>query len=183
MSNDRPNAGCAPEDALFYKHLLDRLNDGVYFVDHERHITYWNQGAAKLTGFAAEEAMGRHCHDDFLCHVDRSGERLCTNKCPLSATITDGESREAFVFLRHKAGHRVSVHVRVAPIYEHSRVIGAVEIFNDSSDRESAQRRAEHLQKLAFLDPLTRVANRRYLEIRLQSAIQELPFRSIRLAY
>jgi len=173
MSNDSPHAGCASEDTQFYKRLLDRLNDGVYFVDHERRITYWNEGAAKLTGFAAEEAMGRYCHDDFLCHVDRSGERLCTNKCPLSTTITDGQSREAFVFLRHKDGHRVPVHVRVAPIYEHSRVIGAVEIFNDNSDRESVQCRAEHLQKLAFLDPLTQVANRRYLEIRLQSAIQE----------
>lgn len=173
MSNDSNDADRVSEDALFYKRLLDRLNDGVYFVDQDRRITYWNEGAAKLTGFVAEEAMGRYCHDDFLCHVDRAGERLCTNGCPLSATITDGESREAFVFLRHKDGHRVPVHVRVAPIFEQSRVIGAVEIFNDNSDRESAQRRAEQLQKMAFLDPLTHVANRRYLDIRLQSAIQE----------
>ncbi len=161
------------EDTLFYKRLLDRLNDGVYFVDQDRRITYWNEGAAKLTGFVAQEAVGRHCHDDFLCHVDRKGERLCTSKCPLSATIADGESREAFVFLRHKNGHRVPVHVRVAPIFERDQLIGAVEIFNDNSARESAQRRAEQLQKLAFLDPLTEVANRRYLEIRLQSLMQE----------
>jgi PleD family two-component response regulator len=78
-----------------------------------------------------------------------------------------------FVFLRHEDGHRVPVHVRVAPIFEQSRVIGAVEIFNDNSARESAQRRAQQLEKLAFLDPLTKVANRRYLKIRLQSVLRE----------
>src|ERR1700675_1987517 len=102
MPKETSDALYGPEDDRFYKRLLDRLNDGVYFVDQERRITYWNEGAAKLTGFPMEEAVGRQCYDDFLCHVDRSGGRLCTSKCPLSATITDGKSREAFVFLRHK---------------------------------------------------------------------------------
>ena len=34
----------------FYKELLDNLSDGVYFVDGERRITYWNKGAERITG-------------------------------------------------------------------------------------------------------------------------------------
>ena len=29
----------------FYKNLLDNLYDGVYFLDSDRKITYWNKGA------------------------------------------------------------------------------------------------------------------------------------------
>lgn len=173
MSDHKQDSTSKPQDALFYKHLLDKLNDGVYFVDVDRRITYWNEGAARLTGFSAQEAAGRHCHADFLCHVDGSGEKLCTTRCPLSATIADRTPREAFVFLRHKDGHRVPVHVRVAPLMDGSSVIGAVEIFNDDSHRELAERRAQELRKLAYLDPLTKLANRSYLEIRLKTALQE----------
>jgi diguanylate cyclase (GGDEF)-like protein/PAS domain S-box-containing protein len=171
VSNQDHGAGLL--DPLFYKRLLDHLNDGVYFVDSDRRITYWNEGAQRLTGYSPEEAVGRRCHDDFLCHVNREGERLCTNGCPLSATIADGETRDAIVFLRHKDGHRVPVRVRVAPIADASGVIGAVEIFNDDSEREATRRRAQQFEQMAFLDPLTRVANRRYLEIRLQALLKE----------
>lgn len=72
MTNEDKGGNLAPHDARFYKRLLDRLNDGVYFVDRNRRITYWNEGSARLTGFSAEEAVGRNCQDDFLCHVDNS---------------------------------------------------------------------------------------------------------------
>jgi len=32
----------------FYKELLDSLADGVYFVDMNRCITYWNKAAERL---------------------------------------------------------------------------------------------------------------------------------------
>ena len=37
-----------PTDPAFYKDLLDRMSDGVYFVDRERRILYWNQGATGI---------------------------------------------------------------------------------------------------------------------------------------
>ena len=96
--------------------LLDSLFDGVYFVDKERRIQYWSQGAKHLTGYSASEAVGRYCFDNFLVHVDECGCALCLTGCPLASTIADGDRREADVYLRHKLGHRVPVTVRVAPI-------------------------------------------------------------------
>ncbi len=29
----------------FYQALLDNIADGIYFVDRDRRITYWNKGA------------------------------------------------------------------------------------------------------------------------------------------
>ncbi len=161
-------------DPEFYKRLLDSLHDGVYFVDWERRITYWNEGAARITGFTARDVVGNLCFDNLLSHVDGKGRQLCAGHCPLSATMEDGHAREAQVFLRHRGGHRVPVQVRVSPLLSREgKVVGAVEIFNDDSASESIKRRAEELEQMAFLDPLTRAANRRYLEIRLQTALRE----------
>ena len=45
----------------FHEKLLDNLYDGVYFVDQNRRITYWNHGAETLTGYPASEAVGKEC--------------------------------------------------------------------------------------------------------------------------
>jgi PAS domain S-box-containing protein len=45
----------------FHEKLLDTLREGVYFVDRERRIQYWNKGAELLTGYAASEVVGKLC--------------------------------------------------------------------------------------------------------------------------
>jgi PAS domain S-box-containing protein len=66
-----------PSDPRFYKELLDHMSDGVYFVDRDRRILYWNEGAFRLSGYTAQELVGKSCQDDILCHIDYEGKRLC----------------------------------------------------------------------------------------------------------
>ncbi|MDR3775084.1 MAG: sensor domain-containing diguanylate cyclase [Terracidiphilus sp.] len=163
-----------PTDPAFYKDLLDHMSDGVYFVDRDRRILYWNEGAQRLTGYKAEEMMGRQCQDDLLCHVDGAGRRLCQEGCPLSASVEDGAPHEASVFLRHKLGRRVPVNVRVQPMRDaKGDIIGAIEIFNDDSAQHAVRRRAEALQRIAFLDHLTQLPNRRFLEMTVRTVLSE----------
>ena len=165
--------GAATE--TFHKKLLDNLYDGVYFVDTDRTITYWNRGAERLTGYTANEAVSRHCFDNFLMHVDKAGCALCLDGCPLSKTLADGEHRETELFLRHKLGHRVPVQVRIEPIQStNGSTVGAVEIFTDISAVKKLERLAGHLQDLAYYDSLTHVANRRHIEMKVQQALQEV---------
>lgn len=160
--------------AEFYKELLDHMSDGVYFVDRNRRILYWNQGATRLTGFRPEDIVGRCCADDTLCHVDAAGKELCKNGCPLSASMQDGVSHEADVFLRDKHGHRVPVSVRVRPIRaQDGSIIGAVEVFNDISVQYAERVKADEMERLAFLDPLTLLPNRRYLEMALEAQLEK----------
>src|SRR5512138_459514 len=98
----------------YFKVLLDNLYDGVYFVDRDRRITFWNKGAERLTGFSKQEADGRSCHDNFLTHIDENGRHLCLSGCPLAETIQDGRQRECDLFLHHKDGHRLPVSIRVS---------------------------------------------------------------------
>jgi len=46
MQADRRASDFAPKtDPEFYRQLLDHIADGIYFVDRERRIHYWNKGA------------------------------------------------------------------------------------------------------------------------------------------
>ena len=161
-------------DSTFYQQLLENMTEGVYFVDLDRRITYWNGAAETISGFSKDEVVGRRCFENMLRHVDEAGKDLCTDGCPLAATIADGKEREVDVFLFNQSGYRVPVRVNAAPIRDASGAItGAVERFIDSSERIAALERIEELRDLAYLDPLTRIGNRRFAENALTTHMDE----------
>jgi len=164
-----------PADNKFLLQLLEEVDEGVYFTDQQRLITFWNKGAERISGYSKREVLGSKCSDNVLMHIDHQGQALCTGMCPLAKTLLDRQTRLADVFLHHKDGHRVPVRVRVFPIMDASQqVTGAAELFSDSSDKLDLQSRMEELQELAMIDHLTGVANRRITESYLQSRLEEL---------
>jgi diguanylate cyclase (GGDEF)-like protein/PAS domain S-box-containing protein len=166
----------------FYETLLDNLSDGVYFVDRERRITFWNKAAERITGFAKSEVLGKRCADNLLRHVDNRGNSLCEGACPLSYSLRDGLKRSASVFLHHKKGYRLPVAIGVAPITgNRDEIIGAVEIFHDDSATVAALEKIKDLEGLAYLDGLTRIPNRTYLQTFIVSQFNE--FRRLGLPF
>ncbi|GAB4526350.1 MAG: sensor domain-containing diguanylate cyclase [Anaerolineales bacterium] len=164
----------------FYRSMLDHLFDGVYFVDTQRRILYWNQGAARITGFKAEEVMERQCYENILQHVDINGKRLCQGDCPLLHCMQDGQPHQAEVYLHHKDGHRVPILVRSAPLRDETgKIVGAVETFSDNTTLFSALQRLNRLQIEALTDPLTGIGNRRFLDIKMESAVREFQMHNI----
>lgn len=110
--------------------LLEELDEGIYIVDRERRILYWNRGAEKITGYLAQEVIGRTCQSELLMHCDLEGNVLCGSGCPLAGVIEDGAPREVTVFLRHRDGHRLPVHVRARPLRDsQGHIAGALELF------------------------------------------------------
>ncbi|MCB2182680.1 MAG: GGDEF domain-containing protein [Desulfobulbaceae bacterium] len=161
-------------DKATYVRIIENLHDGLYFVDKNRTITFWNKAAERISGFSADDVLGKSCSDNILTHVDREGNNLCWDMCPLAATLADQTPRESQVYMHHKDGHRILVSIRVTPLIDtDGRIVGGIELFSDISSQEFNEVRIKELEKLALLDNLTQLANRNYITQELQARFAE----------
>ncbi len=160
----------------FCKNLLDSLYEGVFTLDGEGRITYWSKGAEKITGYKSEEVLGTRCSDNVLVHVDERGASLCgTEDCPFVKAIIKGGAPHREIYLLHKEGHRVPVLVSAVSMKDgNGHIVGAVETFIDYSPKVAAYADIEELRKMALIDPLTELGNRRYLEVQLNGKLEEM---------
>jgi PAS domain S-box-containing protein len=134
--------------------ILDSLGEGVYVCDRDRRIVYWNKSAEQITGWRAEDVIGRRCLDNVLCHEDKDGRRLCGEEhCPLHRSMITGASSTVplIVFAQGKGGQRIPMQVTVAPIHDDSgAVVGGVETFREMSAVLNDLMRAKQIQTLSL---------------------------------
>ena len=164
--------------SAFYERQLDNMQEGAS-LKRERKMTTWNEGAGGLAGFAdagfsQEEVLGKECGDSILACVDEAGKALSGNGGPVDGVMVDGESALAEFYLRQKRGYRSPVSVRALPIRNSAGIIvGAVEVFSDSTVKLKFDKRVTELEQLAFRDPLTGLPNRRYIELKVEHGLQD----------
>lgn len=85
---------------------------------------------------------------------------MCGDACPLIDCMRDGQPREAAVYLRHRAGHRVPVCVRAIPLRDAvGTIVGAAEIFEEHHVVPESDRRPDELGKHGCLDESTALPN------------------------
>lgn len=157
-----------------FKKIIDDIHDGLYIVDRNRTITFWNRAAERITGFSKNEVLGRNCCDAILSHVTGKGDAPDARRCPLAETMRDGTMREAASFLHHKNGKKVPVTIRASTLTDAlGQVVGGVELFTDISTRLYHERKVRQLQRMTLLDPLTQLANRTCIEQELERRFDE----------
>lgn len=162
-------------DPVIPPDFLEHLYDGVYILGRDQKIEYWNQAARRIAGYSFPEVLGKTCHDHILTHLSDEGQNLChTPLCPIDRAFQDKQPYETQAYLQHKEGHRVPVDIRTIPIRDESgQVIKVIEIFREQLLPESIQQKIAELEKLALLDTLTGLANRRFAEITIVSRLAE----------
>jgi two-component system, cell cycle response regulator len=145
------------------KVLFNHFHEAIYIVDVNRKFLFFNEMASEISGFSQEEMHGLFCYDNKLNHIDDFGNHLCFNGCPLVESMEKDKVSDHFVYLHHKNGHRVRVHVRAIPFKEDGVIVGAVEVFTDETQKNLMQQELEIQKNISLLDPLTGLFNRRFL--------------------
>ena len=159
----------------YYKNLLDNLHDGMLCVDSHKKIVFWNKSAEKLTGYTEKEVLGKIISDEVMAHFDENGKRLNEDQCYLQQVLDKGKSCKTDFYFQHKKGHFVPVSARISPIKDNrSKVSGAVQIFSDITTEIATQQAIIQLEKQAMIDPLTGLANRRYIDTVLDNKVDEV---------
>jgi len=152
-------------DLATLRKMFDQFHEAIYIVDTERRILYFNPIAVELSGFSCEEMEHSFCYDNKLNHIDEQGNRLCLAGCPLVESIKFDRTEDHSVYMQHKKGHRVGVHVRTIPHHDLSGAVdGVIEVFSQISNQNLILEELKIREALAYIDPVTNTFNRHYLK-------------------
>jgi len=154
----------ASEDSLrTFKAIVDSTDDAIISKTLTGIITSWNQGAARLFGYRAEEAIGKPMQ--MLIPADRSNEET-----EILARITRGERVDHLETVRlHKDGRMIDISMTISPILNSGgKVMGASKIARDITERKHLE---AQIKQMAHYDVLTNLPNRRLLNDRLSQAM------------
>jgi len=106
--------------------LLQTIPTGLFLVDTNKIIVYWNTEAQRITGYTADEAVGRHCSflDGDPCRMD----------CGLFSETVPKPDIGLTCSFQHKDGRTIALTKNVDLLRDDTgNVIGGVEAFVDIS--------------------------------------------------
>lgn len=139
--------------------ILNAAGEGIYGVDREGRATFVNPAAERMLGWKAEDLVGRNIHE-LIHHSRKDGSTYPAEKCHIFAAFHDGKSRhvDTEVFWRSD-GCCIPVDYTSTPMLEEGRIVGAVVIFRDISERQEAEEKLR-----AALEEVGRLKTRLELE-------------------
>jgi len=146
-----------------FKLIIDSSDDAIISKNLNGIVSSWNNGATKMFGYTAEEMIGQSLSR--IIPKERLHEEVA-----ILAKISGGEIIEHFETQRiNKQQHVIDVSVTLSPIYSFDgSIIGASKIARDITKTKKAEK---EIQRIAFYDTLTGLANRRLIEDRLQGML------------
>jgi PAS domain S-box-containing protein len=167
--------------------VLDSVCDGIYGVDLEGNCTFVNRSMKSITGWQAEDLIGRNQHQ-MLHHTHADGTPHRSDECPVYQTFQSNEPRfvEDDLFWK-KDGSGFPVEYSSTPMHDHKgETVGSVVVFRDISERKQAEEEVRrHQAELAHMarlntmgemasgiahelnQPLTAIATNAYASIQM----------------
>lgn len=153
---------------------FDHAIEGVIITDSRARIQHVNPAFVDITGYTAEEVMGK------TPRILRSDHHDQAFYDAMWASIADKDRWQGEVWNRRKNG---SVYLQWLTINcvrdTQGRIENYVSIFHDLSEMQAKE---EEIQHLVHHDPLTGLGNRHLLNERLQHAVRQAKNQEERLA-
>jgi PAS domain S-box-containing protein len=118
--------------------ILDSIADGVFTVDLNWNISYFNHSAELITHISSSEAVGQKCWEIF-----RSS--LCDGSCALKQCQQNNEPiSNKSIYIIRPDGTKVPISISAAPLHDfQGRLVGGVETFRDLSEIQLLRQRME----------------------------------------
>lgn len=115
-----------------YSEILEGIiSAGIYYVNRDGRIEFWNKGVEYITGYKAEEVKGKRC-DEVIFFVDDSGKRLDLEQYPVSQCLKETKNIIKSLPLIGKDNKKREVEESVFPVYKKGSIIGAISLLRDA---------------------------------------------------
>ena len=109
--------------------VLGSIADGVFTVDTDWNITYFNESAQRITGIVEDDALGRKCWDVFRSNI-------CDGQCAVEHCLKAGKRiTNKSIFIVRGDGTKLPVSISASPLTNgNGQIIGGVESFRDLTE-------------------------------------------------
>ncbi|MFO7714177.1 sigma-54 interaction domain-containing protein [Desulfosarcina sp.] len=136
--------------AKYWKTIVDTLQDGLMVVDPMGRIIAANPAAERVTGYTADELIGKSCRILNCTGCKIIGKGAGTQWCGL---FSRGAIKEKKCLITNKDRHSVHI-IKSASVLrnEKGEIIGAVETLTDITERIRQQQEIVSLRKTFHLD-------------------------------
>jgi PAS domain S-box-containing protein len=155
-----------------WRAVLEQLPTGVYLLDSDQKIVFWNTGAERITGRLRQDVVGRLTRNQLVTRSENGMVAELPEDSPVLSALRDGRCSKSDVFLHHKDGYRVPVSLRTFAVRDASgHVIGAAESFEESIAASEWDRRQSKLESYGCLDNATGVLTRDFTESHVRECL------------
>ena len=136
MDSKRKPFGINTQQNTHLETILDSIADGVFTIDLDFNITYFNRSAETITGVSKDQALGQKCFDVFRANI-------CQTSCALGETIHTGKQGINIpINILTSQGDRISASVSTSVLMDNQgKTIGGVEIFRDLTAVETLRKK------------------------------------------
>ncbi|MBW2632566.1 MAG: sigma 54-interacting transcriptional regulator, partial [Deltaproteobacteria bacterium] len=119
-----------------FETILNSIADGVFTIDLDFNIRYFNRAAEKITGVSKDQALGQKCFDVFRANI-------CQTSCALGETMQTGsQGINIPINILNSQGERISASVSTSVLTgDQAEIIGGVEIFRDLTTLETLRKK------------------------------------------
>jgi len=131
-----------------FRLMVDNITDyGIFMLDREGRVSTWNPGAARLTGYAADEIIGRHFSTFY------PAEDVARGKPEMELRTLEAEGRfEEEGWRVRKDGTQYWSNVLIAAVRSPAgAIVGYAKLTRDLTDRKRAQEKAMQTERLAAI--------------------------------
>jgi diguanylate cyclase (GGDEF)-like protein/PAS domain S-box-containing protein len=155
-----------------WRFVLEQLPGGVYVLDSDLRIVFWNAGAERITGRLRQDVIGHLTRDDLITRAASTPASDLLHGSPALAALRDGCCSESEAFLHHQDGYRIPIKLRTFAVRDaRGLVIGAAESFEENIAHSKWNRRQSKLMAYGCLDSATGVLTREFAESRLRESL------------
>ncbi|MBN1435475.1 MAG: GGDEF domain-containing protein [Sedimentisphaerales bacterium] len=158
----------------FYRSIVDSMFDAVFAVDKDIRITYWNKSCERLSGYSADEMLGQCFYKTPLGQIEGGEDNSVSgSRGGLRIAVETGMPGTWKGYIRRKTGQQIPIESRISPVFdENQEVVGAVEVFRDTSCQVLLEQAHSQALRTARHDELTGLLNRAAISQLLNTEIK-----------
>jgi len=118
----------------FQNEILHSLAEGVFSVDKEFRIKFFNEAAERITGFNRDEVLGELCKNVFK-------SKFCDNRCPIVRVLESGKTIYDFDTKIQCKNHNKSIRLNAVLLKNDSpKTVGGVITFREIEQQQNVEK-------------------------------------------